>query len=41
MDEGLREAVIPCLAAATASTAKEAVEVLCKAVDTYGSVTAE
>ena len=37
VDEGLREAVIPCLAAATASTAKEAVEVLCKAVDEYGS----
>lgn len=37
VDEGLREAVIPCLAAATASTAKEAVELLCKAVDTYGS----
>ena len=37
VDEGLREAVIPCLAAATASTAREAVDVLCKAVDTYGS----
>lgn len=37
VDEGLREAVLPALAAATASTAKEAVEVLCGAVDTYGS----
>ena len=37
VDEGLREAVLPALAAATASTAKEAVDVLCKAVDTYGS----
>ena len=35
--EGLREAVLPALAAATASTAKEAVDVLCKAVDTCGS----
>ena len=37
VEEGLREAVLPALAAATASTAKEAVEVLCGAVDTYGS----
>lgn len=37
VEEGLREAVIPCLAAATAATAKEAVDVLTKAVDTYGS----
>lgn len=37
ISEGLREAVLPALAAATASTAKEAVDVLCKAVDTYGS----
>lgn len=37
VEEGLREAVIPCLAAATAATAKEAVDVLTNAVDTYGS----
>lgn len=37
VDDGLREAVIPCLAAATSATAKEAVEVLTGAVDTYGS----
>lgn len=37
VEEGLREAVIPCLAAATADTAKQAVDVLTKAVDTYGS----
>ena len=37
VEDGLREAVIPCLAAATAATAKEAVDVLTKAVDTYGS----
>lgn len=34
---GLREAVLPALAAATSATAKEAVETLAAAVDAYGS----
>lgn len=34
---GLREAVLPALAAATAATAREAVKVLTEAVDEYGS----
>lgn len=37
VEDGLREALIPCLAAATAATAKEAVDILTGIVDTYGS----